>query len=96
MVGTMPPTRLLLVCNDVVIGHFQSYADIAMSLGISVSDDGIVTFMGITQHPGFVMKKDEHKYGVTGGWESKSDVIKDWAKYHMKLPHGYRIYRYLT
>jgi hypothetical protein len=27
-------------------------------------------------------------------FKSKADVIKDWCAYHMRFPHGHRVYRY--
>lgn len=94
--GVMPNTSLLLVSNGVVQGHFDSYSGVAHHLGISVSDDGQVTFMDKKVYPTYLMEdvgpiSNNH-------WESKELVIKDWSRSYMSkhLPAGYTIYRYLT
>ncbi len=93
MIGTLPKTALLLTDYDHVVGHFTSYGDVARHIGINVSDGGSITFLGKPVHPKYIMEDT-----ATGNhWKSKSDVINDWAKYHMSkhMPSSYSIYRYL-
>ncbi len=96
MVGVLPRTALLLTDYDHVVGHFTSYGDIARHIGIDVSDSGSITFMGKPVYPKYIM--EDTGSVINNHWKSKSDVINDWAKYHMSkyMPSSYSIYRYLT
>ena len=92
--GTMPNTRLLLVRCDTIVGEFDSYSDIAYYLKTEVSDDGEIRMMGRKVYPEYIMKSRD----PYNGWESKSDVVKNWAFSHMAkyMPREMRIYRYLV
>ena len=93
---TLPPTALLLTENDMVIGHFKSYGDIARHLGISVSDEGRVTLMGKEMGPTYCM--EDTGSILNNSWGSAREVENDWAVHYMSknLPKRYCIYRYLT
>ena len=95
MAGVMPKTALLLTRSGVVQGEYASWYEIAVTLGISIGDDGHITFMGEKQNPGYVIDPD--KTIITGEHWERIDAIKDWAKCYMekKLPSDYRIYRFL-
>ena len=93
--GTMPRTALLLVSSGVVQGHFASYSELTRWMGISVDmGTGWVTFMGKQQGPKYSVKDD----GMVANnhWKTADDIIRDWSRCHLKLPSGYRIYRYLV
>jgi Ni/Co efflux regulator RcnB len=95
MVGIMPKTALLLVSSGVVQGHFTNYSELTRGMGISVDmDTGWVTFMGKRQGPQYSVKDD----GMVSNnhWKTADDIIRDWSRYHLELPSGYKIYRYLT
>jgi hypothetical protein len=85
MAGVLPKTAYLLIENETVIGEFESLHLIAFNIGISV-DDGQITFDGEKVSPTY---SDE--------W-NKAEIIKDWARYHMKrnMQNKYKVYRYLT
>lgn len=91
--GTLPATQLLLTRNDIVVGHFSKYVEIAYFIGISIDDYGVITFNGKKVNPTYNLEPSIH----TGrdGW-NKHEAIADWARYHMRLPSGYRTYRYLV
>ena len=96
MVGTIPPTALLLTKNDFVIVEFRSYFEVTKEIGISVSDEGVVTFLGKELHPHYVMK-DNGQPG-TKPFTSKQEVIRGWAGEYMRKhmhEHGYFVYRFL-
>jgi hypothetical protein len=95
MIGTLPRTKLLLVGNSVVRGEFQTKSEIGHHYGISVSDDGVVTFNGKPRLPKYVMDPD--KCMIVGNhFKSKADVIRDWCACYMRLPAGHKIYRYMA
>lgn len=91
--GTLPATGFLLTSYGVIHGHYQSVSDVAYALGISVSDDGWVTFLEERRGPQYIMAHQD----PSNGFKTKHDVVKDWAMYHMRphLESRYRIYRYL-
>lgn len=94
MVGTLPRTKILVTKDEVVMGHFNNYTEVVHAFGISVSDEGVVTFYGQEQTPHYVMRGDGPL--SSNHWDSKSDVISDWARYHLKMPRGCQLYRYLV
>ncbi len=91
--STLPPTAYLLTVYDIVRGTFDSLDSIARHLGISVDDEGVITFRGQAQLPSYVIKDEANPSNAF----TKAGAINDWARYHMcdKLPAGYRIYRVL-
>lgn len=92
--GTLPATGLLLTSYGVVHGHYQSMSDVAYALGVSVSDDGWITFLGERRGPQYIMKHQDQ----FNGFETKHDVVKDWARCYMykHLGSKYHVYRYLV
>lgn len=95
MAGVMPKTALLLVRNGIVMGHFNCLSEIAYFVGISVSDEGVITFNGEKVNPSYNMKEDRASV-LEGAWKDKHEVVVDWANHHMHLPSGCRVYRYLV
>lgn len=94
MVGVLPKTKLLLVNEIVVVGEFSSYSEIGHYFNIKVTDEGVVIFNGKEQLPHYVVTDDGPI--VNNYWKSKSDIIRDWCSRHMRLPSGYRVYRFLA
>ena len=93
MVGTLPKTAYLLTNKDMVVGSFPSKSAIAYYLNVTVDmKTGTVLMNGERKGPGYIVKDD----GMNNHWKSADDIIKDWANYHMKLPAGYGLYRYLV
>lgn len=84
MAGVLPRTAYLLTKNEMVVGEFSSRTDVAMHIGVSVDDNGRITFGG-----------DEVGPKYSSEWANKDEIVRDWARYHMKMPSGYKIYRYL-
>lgn len=87
--GVIPSTRLLLVRNGMVLGHFSNYDELASVLPISINNLGQITFDGEKVNPSYVLLPDWN------GWSSH-DAIKDWVRNHFGSRRGYQVYRYLT
>jgi hypothetical protein len=88
MSGVMSSTALLLINSGIVVGEFSCYSDVMYYLGtriVRTGDSRQLFLKDVPQQP---------TYGES--WESDHEIVKDWAKYHMKLPAGYKLYRYLT
>mgnify|MGYP006935524677 CR=1 FL=1 len=88
--GVIPPTKLLLVRNNVVQGSFSSYIDIVMALPIRIDDKGQITFNGEKVNPTYKMAHID-----SDGW-GHMDALKDWVMNYMGERKGYCIYRYLS
>jgi len=94
-VSTMPPTALMLVKNDMVLGHFNNYTEIGYHFGIVCAGGGVINFRGKPMNPTYVLETDPRIMHPGHGF-TKHGAVSNWCKYHMKnnLP-GYQIYRYL-
>ena len=90
----MPPTALLLVKYGMVTGEFPSYTAVAYHYGITITDQGVIWFNGKEQLPKYILDTSPNVEQFDNGF-SKEDAIANWAKNHMKLPSGHRLYRYL-
>lgn len=88
--GVLPPTYYLAIKNGIVYGEFKNRLEIVYSLGISISDEGVITFMGREVNPTYSIGEGDNSF-------KKCEAIKDWARYHMGsyLPYGFKIYRCL-
>lgn len=86
MAGCLPKTRYLLTDYNLVIGSFDSLADIAYYLGVKVKNGYI-----------FLNDKKQLPEYSTESF-NEYEMIRDWAKCYMrgKLPSNYCIYRYLV
>lgn len=85
-------SQYLLLRNDVKQGIFSSLTDVAYYLGISVSGTGVVKFMDKVRNPKYVTDPDESTI-VGNHWPSSEEIIKNFARNHMKLPRDYELYR---
>jgi hypothetical protein len=94
MAGSLPRTAYLLTLSGVVIGEFSSLADITQHLGISIDDEGYITFMGDKVHPEYALKSDT-ELGPNGF--TKLEAMRDWSKCYLdkNLTSSYKIYRYI-
>ena len=92
--GTLPKTTRLLTNYGQVLGQFDSMLQVGMFLGVSISDIGVVEFMGEPVHPHYIMKRCSCP--DMEGFE-KQDAIRDWCNYYLEknLSRGYKIYRCL-
>lgn len=95
MAGTLPKTKLLLTRHGCVAGEFSSYMSVVRYVGVEVTDDGDVLVQGKASGPGYIMKEDKW-ISPDNVWKSKLDVLKDWCRYHFRLPPGYTVYRFLV
>lgn len=87
MSGSIPNTAYLLISNDRVVGEFETLPHITRYLGISIDNDGLITFMGDKVNPQYSLEC----------W-TKANAVQDWSKCYMlkNLPSGYKIGWYLT
>jgi hypothetical protein len=87
----MPSTALLLTRSDtLVVGRFSNYTEVGHHLGISIDDDGKITFRGREVNPTYRLVPDDNGF-------TKTDAIRDWCRCHMHNNLGdYRVYRYLA
>jgi hypothetical protein len=91
MVGTIPKTNLLLVCNTGVVGHFDTYYDLCVYLGYVVDmNTGQITNKDNKCYPIYNTKDDKNS------WNSMYEILNDFAKKHMELPFGFQVYQYLV
>lgn len=93
MVGTFPKTKLLLTTETVVIGEFDSYLSVGLYFKARIDDKGHVFFNEKKQNPEYCLKE---KPGIPnpGCWK-KREALADWCRNYMKLPHGYKVYRFI-
>jgi hypothetical protein len=94
MVGTLPPTKLLLTKNNLVLGVFNRYYEVGIFVGVSVDKKGNVFLRGEPRSPSYVMKGQDPNVLRNGFIET--EVIGDWAKYYLPKEPDYNLYRILV
>ena len=90
--NTLPPTGLILVNGDLILGYFSNYMEIALHVGAVVGDDGAVRVNGKQIGPTYCMDPDLSLV-VCDHWMSKEEVLRDWAGTYMR--REFIILRYL-
>lgn len=91
MPGMLPQTRLLVLKNGIKVGDCASWQDVACVLGVSVSDDGVVSYDGVPQHPHYIYDRTGSDWNA---FTTKGAIASDWVKHHLR-DRNISIYRYL-
>ena len=81
----------LLVRSGVLVGEFYNLTAMAYHLGIDITDEGQIIFMGERRNPQYVMKSE---INWQNSWE-KPEAIADWARCYLSknLSSDYKIHK---